>query len=131
MGLDMYLSGKKFILTDWENPANNVMEDGFRVQERVLEVGYWRKHPNLHGFIVNTFADGEDDCQPINLSADNLRTTLEAVKADALPHTDGFFFGKSDGSEKAETIEILEKALIWLETKAPREWRRIEYCASW
>jgi hypothetical protein len=22
------------------------------------DLGYWRKHPNLHGYIINTFAEG-------------------------------------------------------------------------
>lgn len=26
-------------------------------------IGYWRKEPNLHGFIVENFADGNDDCR--------------------------------------------------------------------
>jgi hypothetical protein len=31
--------------------------------DRDREVGYWRKHPDLHGYIVETFADGVDACQ--------------------------------------------------------------------
>lgn len=133
MGLDMYLSGKKYLPNNWENPAKNVMEDGYRVQERVLELGYWRKHPNLHGFIVQTFANGDDDCTAINLSPDNLRTIIEAVKSDKLPRTDGFFFGSSDWWEdkKPEVVETLEKALAWSETKEDGTWRIVEYQASW
>jgi hypothetical protein len=56
MGLDMYLTGEKFLMT------RNLEEDGFRLRSKTLELGYWRKHPNLHGYIVQTFADGTDEC---------------------------------------------------------------------
>ena len=48
MGLDMYLDGEKYLWTDHLNPENNLREDGYRVKARTVELGYWRKHPNLH-----------------------------------------------------------------------------------
>jgi hypothetical protein len=136
MGLDMYLNGKKFLWTNWNEPSKNLTEDGFEVKEKILRLGYWRKHPNLHGFIVNTFAGGEDECQEIELSNADIRKIIDAVKAKALPHTTGFFFGVSDGSEDEETIEILERALKWVEDPNDdgpngRESRSIVYQASW
>ena len=123
MGLDMYLTGEKYLRTDYENPANNLTEDGFRLETQLLRLGYWRKHPNLHGFIVNTFADGEDTCQQIHLEADDIERIIDAVTRDALPHTDGFFFGRSDGSEKSNDLRILNVALEWLRTPEPNIWR--------
>ena len=76
MGLDMYLTGEKYLLTDHENPDNNRTEDGFPLKGKLLRLGYWRKHPNLHGFIVNTFADGEDTCHQISLDADDKQLTV-------------------------------------------------------
>lgn len=131
MGLDMYLRGEKFLYTDWNNPDNNLKEDGFRVCRRQLELGYWRKHPNLHGFIVQTFANGLDECQRIELCADDLRTILAAVDSNSLPFTTGFFFGESDGSEREETMRILNAAIEWLETEEPRVAREVFYQASW
>ena len=131
MGLDMYLTGKKFIPTNWENPEANVKEDGFRVSERQLELGYWRKHPNLHGYIVQTFAEGVDECQNIELAADDLRAILAAIEYNVLPETDGFFFGNSDGSEKPEDLKIFTAALAWLEDKSDKTWRSVVYHASW
>lgn len=32
MGLDMYLNGNKYLMTDWQTPANNRTEDGFESQ---------------------------------------------------------------------------------------------------
>lgn len=131
MGLDMYLTGEKYLLTDHENPDNNRSEDGFPLKGKLLRLGYWRKHPNLHGFIVNTFADGEDTCHQISLDADDIERIIEAVTRDDLPHTEGFFFGQSDGSEKAEDLRILKAALEWLRTPESNIWRSIHYQASW
>jgi len=59
MGLDMFLHGEKYF---WGHNGKRPKEDGFEVKEHILELGYWRKHPNLHGYIVQTFADGKDEC---------------------------------------------------------------------
>jgi len=131
MGLDMYLTGEKYLVTDFEDPAGNLTEDGFPLKGKLLRLGYWRKHPNLHGFIVNTFADGEDTCQPIHLTAEAIERIIDAVTRDALPHTDGFFFGESDGSEKSEDLRILSAALEWLRTEEANVWRSVTYQASW
>jgi hypothetical protein len=115
MGLDSYLSGRKFywsILSD--DPRK---EDGFEVEQIDLRLGYWRKHPDLHGFIVNTFADGRDECQEIELSGENLRTIAEAVIGRRLPRTSGFFFGESyDTDEQRQNdLKILTRAIAWVE----------------
>lgn len=129
MGLDMYLEGRKFIhgIDKKERPK----EDGYELKYRILELGYWRKHPNLHGYIVQTFADGKDDCQDIELGAEDLQKIINAIKANKLPETTGFFFGKSDGSETPEDIRILEAAIQWLKTEEPGVWRNVVYRASW
>lgn len=133
MGLDMYLDGKKFVWTDWKVPENNPREDGFEVKERVLRLGYWRKHPNLHGYIVETFAGGVDECQDIDMTLENLEQTLAAVKADDLPHTQGFFFGESLPEDKEPSIKILEDAINWLKDGKTDEKhsRSVTYHASW
>ena len=131
MGLDMYLTGEKFIMTaDGMNPQ----EDGFRLRSKTLELGYWRKHPNLHGYIVQTFAGGKDECQEIYLSVPgHIHTIIAAIKARQLPDTTGFFFGVSDKSdERMEAdIAIFEKALAWVETDEPGIFRSVRYRASW
>lgn len=131
MGLDMYLNGKKFIWTNWDKPELNPTEDGFELREKILRLGYWRKHPNLHGYIVNTFAGGEDDCREIDLDAGDIRQIIQVIRGKKLPHTEGFFFGASDGSEDDESIEILERAIAWLETKEDGVSRSVAYRASW
>lgn len=134
MGLDMYLEGEKFLWTDWKKPENNLMEDGFRLSRRILQLGYWRKHPDLHGFIAKNFAEDPEVCEKVELGEDDIVKIIAAVESDELPHTEGFFFGVSDGSEKARTIEIFKKALAWMRTKDEGDQkisRDISYRASW
>src|ERR1700722_18245707 len=123
MGLDMYLIGEKFLMPNYQNLGIHPQEDGFRLRSKTLELGYWRKHPNLHGYIVQTFADGKDECQTIKLDPDDIRTVIAAVKAKNLPHTTGSFFGSSDTSPKriSDDIEIFEKTLAWLQTEESRD----------
>jgi hypothetical protein len=130
MGLDMHLYGKKnfYALPD---EVGYQTEDGFRKAAHVLELGYWRKHPNLHGYIVQKFAAGVDDCREVPLDREDLKDIIRAVMADELPETTGFFFGKSDGSEKAETLQILTAALSWLTPATNSEYRSVHYRASW
>lgn len=133
MGLDMFLEGRKYHRTDWDHPENNPSEDGFKVKETVLELGYWRKHPNLHGYIVQTFAGGEDECQRIPLTENDIENIIAAVRERRLPHTDGFFFGTSDNTEDeaAVDIKIFEDALAWLKAPDKKHWRDVIYQASW
>jgi hypothetical protein len=123
MGLDMYLTGEIYYHRRERHRGEKKGE--------LFDLGYWRKHPNLHGFIVENFAHGDDNCQPIDLEADDLARIVEAVKADDLPHTTGFFFGTSDGSEKATDLEIFQNAIAWLNDEADAECRSISYRASW
>lgn len=117
MGLDMHLTGRKYFWQTYGNIHAQRREDDKRVNSMEVQLGYWRKHPNLHGFIVNTFANGNDDCKEIELEADALKQIIVAVKDRKLPETSGFFFGKSDDSDEArkKDIKILTDALEWLE----------------
>lgn len=131
MGLDMYLDGDKYLALDFDNPENALTEDGYRLTNKTLRLGYWRKHPNLHGYIVNSFADGVDQCQRIHLNEDDIEKIIDAVARNALPHTAGFFFGVSDGSEREETLQIFREALRWMRITEPNVFRSVHYQASW
>jgi len=128
MGLDMYLTGEKFIMNAGQQ------EDGFPLRSKTLELGYWRKHPNLHGYIVQNFAGGEDECQDIDLGdPERIRTIIKAIRGKKLPDTTGFFFGASDSSREQirDDIAIFERAIAWLETEEPGIFRSVVYRASW
>ena len=125
MGLDMYLNGKK-----WFSNLENV-EDGYVVKEHILELGYWRKYPDLHGYIVQTFANGVDECQPINLTEEQLEQLIDAIAENKLIPTTGFFFGTSHPDYAEDDIKILKKALDWLKKSVKHEYRSVVYQASW
>lgn len=134
MGLDMYLSGRKRPAYDYANDRATREEDGYRVEEVSLRLGYWRKHADLHGFIVETFAEGEDKCQEIHLGKGDLEMLINAVKGATLPHTEGFFFrfGNYDPKEEvAHDLSILTAAQQWLADKPENEFRYVVYQASW
>lgn len=128
MGLDMYLNGERYFM---DRPPPPPGKPAFKAE--IYELSYWRKHPNLHGYIVQEFADGKDECQEIPLGEDELIQIMEAVKANELPHTTGFFFGVSEGTpeERQEDLNILQSALEWLRTKEEGIWRSVYYQASW
>jgi len=132
MGLDMFLQGHQY----FTNRTQTI--DDFPVKEMIVELGYWRKHANLHGAIVQTFADGEDNCEPVELNKDDIEKLIEMVKTNVLPHTTGFFFGESaqPGSECyreqfEDDIKQLENALKWYDTKQEGSFRWVTYRASW
>ena len=154
MGLDMYLYGEKSVSS--ETDGNPIMEDGFIVENKTLNMGYWRKHANLHGFIVKEFADDNDDCSRIWLGEEDLEKIIETLPTDGMfdERVDGFFFGRSFfpgekdayGSyeeQKSRDISIFTKALEWCRNKAPGvgkygddnfkwpESRGVYYQASW
>lgn len=136
MGLDMYLKGRRYLFREKR------VEGGHPVSEVIFELGYWRKHPDLHGYIVDTFADGVDECQKITLTAEDLEKIIEAVKNDKLVHTEGFFFGRSYKpgekdefssyeDQKKEDIGLLRDALCWLKEKDDGAHKTVFYRASW
>lgn len=122
MGLDMCLYGEDVAL---------------ELNER-KELAYWRKHPQLHGYIVNTFAAGIDECQSINLSLEDMKDIIEAIKTDSMfdKVVTGFFFGRSYfptddeyDEQKKEDLEYFLSAISWkLEDDEHRE---IYYQSSW
>lgn len=130
MGLDMYLQGHQYFGADTGKKI-----DDFRIKEIIVELGYWRKHPNLHGAIITAFADGKDECQIIELSLSNIEGLISMVEADNLPFTQGFFFGQSAtpkdsdyNEQKQNDINILQNVLKWYSSS---EIRWVTYRASW
>lgn len=128
MGLDMYLWGRES--KHFDDPR--VVDDkGRQVVACEIDLGYWRKHPNLHGFIVDTFADGVDECQRIALDVEDIEKIIHAINAKALPYTEGFFFGKSENTEAEAAFDrkVFMEALEWIAEKPMV--RRVIYQASW
>lgn len=105
MGLDMYA------LTTEHQIDQDV---DFNVEE-ATEFHYWRKHPNLHGWMQRLYVEkgGQDDlfnCASVKLTTEDLDRLETVVKAGTLPRTEGFFFGTSNGSETADDLAFIENA---------------------
>lgn len=108
MGLDMYA---------YKTKAKPETETDFStINFNEQEIHYWRKHPNLHGWMENLYYNkgGERDsfnCVPVELTLDDLKALYEDIKTNNLPQTGGFFFGQTDGSETEDDLQFVEKAL--------------------
>jgi len=128
MGLDMYLEGRQHF---W---GHTTMEEGYPLKTKTFELGYWRKHPNLHGYIVSNYADeGKDNCEPMLLDQAALIDIMAAVREDRLPHTSGFFFGSSmeNQEQRDHDLAVLTKALFWLQNSSKDDNRTVIYQAIW
>ena len=138
MGLDMYLTGKKFYTT-LAGTQRRKDAEGFEIESEIVTLGYWRKHANLHGYIVQTYPEGKDECQDITLDLDAINHLLDVVKnpEEEMPKTEGFFFGESDNSDEQiqDDVAQLTKALAFLTSPLIFEekgvWRSVIYTASW
>ncbi len=138
MGLDMYLTGNAL---EARSEGKRPKRDGFDIIATRLDLGYWRKHRMLHGYIVQNFADGVDDCRRIELEEEDLsQIEIALLKwADnyaALPKTEGFFFGDDEGDEyyrkrAKEDAGMFREARRWLQKKQDDVWKSVEYEASW
>jgi hypothetical protein len=152
MGLDMYLTGEKYFVRDYQsaeyldNDASRpIDDDGERIESSNHSLAYWRKFAPLHNFIVDEFANGEDDCQRIGLGRDDLIKIAEAIEGNKLPPDDdclGFFFGSPEiwaeyRAEAKEHAAQFRAAATWFdaapkyESGSPMQWRSVHYQAIW
>lgn len=133
MGLDMYLTGKRYLWRSKENDQKtadaidqlDIGNNGMRIKGVECEAMYWRKANAIHGWFVDNVQDGEDDCKEYEVRADQLEELVDACKkaladrenaAKILPPTSGFFFGSNDLDEwywdcLENTVEGLSKVL--------------------
>jgi len=79
------------------------------------EIAYWRKHPNLQGWMENLYiskgGQEEFNCVPVELEHEDLNNLEQAITNSELPDTQGFFFGSnSDEHYKGQDLEFIEKA---------------------
>lgn len=110
MGLDQY--AYKVFGEPYDDP-----DKGLCYPEKI-EIAYWRKHPDLQGWMQNLYAEKggteEFNCEKVWLEAEDLERLYEDVVNDNLPQTTGFFFGQSNPEEKEYDLEFIALALIAL-----------------
>lgn len=105
MGLDMFAYKTKETITA---PVDFDVKDA-------EEMHYWRKHPNLHGWMERLYRqkDGKEasfNVVNLQLTAEDLDQLEREVARKILPSTTGFFFGESDGSEVDDDLAFIAKA---------------------
>jgi hypothetical protein len=159
MGLDMYLEARKYVgRIDWnkvpkrglndDTPVdfNDYLNEDFVAVKEIfppeltkhtesgsyvaVNVGYWRKANQIHGWFVREVQNGVDDCKEYSVSREKLEelrdTVTKVLEGDKntarelLPVTEGFFFGnydEEDGYDKwyeeqlFHTRDVLENIL--------------------
>lgn len=75
------------------------------------EIAYWRKHPNIHGWMERLYQErgGEDpnfNCARVELTIDDLDNLEDSIRYRSLPHTVGFFFGESTGDSRETEYDL-------------------------
>lgn len=123
MGLDMYAFSTK------AKPKTEVDFETKNFQPE--ELHYWRKHPNLHGWMQSLYEakggeslDFNGDC--VTLDEEDLDNLEDDIKNGNLPDTSGFFFGNSIGDEDLDDLEFVEKA-----REAIKEGKTVYYTSWW
>lgn len=138
MGLDMYLSAKRY-MSKYFDPADSdkikqvneifgfegLEDEDYNAQEVTFRVGYWRKANAIHKWFVDNCQGGVDECQETYISREQLQALIDLCKevmankgkaSELLPSASGFFFGGTDYDEwyfmdVENTIARLEKIL--------------------
>lgn len=91
MGLDMYLTRKKYIGGNYEhNEVEGTIEISSRGKKIPIDlnkvtyvdeqVGYWRKANAIHKWFVDNVQEGNDDCKSYYLSTEQLKELLSLCK---------------------------------------------------
>jgi len=141
MGLDMYAytASRHGQYDDWWsgadlNPESNEFENP--KLSKPVEIGYWRKHPNLHGWMEQLWqkkTDGiirensEFNGVELELTREDLDQLERDIAEGFLPETNGFFFGEaSDEYYKERDLEFIKQARMNLFLGL-----RVFYNSSW
>ena len=116
MGLDMYVSRKKYLGWNYEHNRKNVKlpnlkkfgVDVEKVSSVEMNELYWRKVNHVHKWFVDHVQKGVDDCgeYPVEKSDfESLLSDVDEVLKDKtmaqalLPRKEGFFFGSKEYDE--------------------------------
>jgi hypothetical protein len=125
MGLDMYAyvaakAGQQDEFYQGAEWDNDLKEHRNPNVNRPRQIAYWRKHPNLHGWMAELWLRREgnelresDNFNGIEmeLTADDLDDLEAVIKARELPSTSGFFFGTdADEHYYKDDLKFIQEA---------------------
>ena len=128
MGLDMHMFSTT---SDLDSPTDFQETNHFKRSQDDEEIFYWRKHPNLHGWMeylyrVRGGKSDEFNLVPVKLELEDLEELEIDVKLGNLPETIGFFFGTSEGRGKDQDLEFIAKARSEI-----AKGKSVYYTSSW
>jgi hypothetical protein len=127
MGLDMYLTAKRYIYDFGDDgialrdALKELQVNGMEVKEVSYRAGYWRKANHIHKWFVDNVQDGEDNCSEYLVTHEKLERLLDLVNEvlrnkdkanELLPTANGFFFGSDVYDEGYFDDLIQTKAII-------------------
>jgi hypothetical protein len=124
MGLDQYAYVAARAGQQQEYWESYVTETEKSSVTKPREIAYWRKHPNLHGWMEQLWKDkgcpnGDrsnlDDWTfngiELELVWDDLDLLEQAIISNKLPNTRGFFFGEnSDEYYREQDLQFIKEA---------------------
>ena len=123
MGLDQYANARK------GEPTTD--DEGYTYYEDSMELAYWRKHPNLQGFMQDLYyekgGEGEFNCVDVELTLEDLDALEQTLDDEALPETAGFFFGTDSSDYYAEA----DREFIVAARAAIKQGYTVTYSSWW
>jgi hypothetical protein len=153
MGLDMYLTAKRYLWSDKDKEISEKINElvgvkgdmenrwngsSMIVKEISIDAMYWRKANAIHNWFVCNIQGGEDDCKEYQVNRGHLeellsycRQALETKDPEILEPKGGFFFGSTEidqyyWDDIQATAQGLERALT-----LPEKEYEFYYQASW
>lgn len=158
MGLDMYLSGKRYLWAINDNdpdtktaeviaklfpeltPNTRWGKEQSRIKEITCEAAYWRKANAIHQWFVKNCQDGVDDCGEYPVGHDDLKALIDLCKQvlanrelakELLPSQSGFFFGSTEYDDYyySDLENTIAQLEPWLD-KDKEQWT-LYYHSSW
>jgi hypothetical protein len=121
MGLDMYAyvaakAGQQNEFYEGAEFDETTREFVNKTTTKPREIAYWRKHPNLHGWMERLAEQKNLNYESFNgiemeLTAEDLDELERAVTHGQLPATGGFFFGNNaDEHYRESDLEFVKNA---------------------
>lgn len=132
MGLDMYAYAAARAGQQQEYWESYVTETEKSSVTKPREIAYWRKHPNLHGWMEDLYRERGGESEMFNgveleLFWEDLEQLEEDITNGRLPSTTGFFFGdNSDDYYRLQDLEFVRQARAEIFTGL-----KVFYNSSW
>jgi len=119
MGLDMYayVAAKAGEMNaHYESYSYDLAESSPRYESpKPREIAYWRKHPNLHGWMHRLWEsqgnEGDFNGDELELTWEDIERLEQDIRNKQLPGTTGFFFGNdADDHYREDDLAFVRNA---------------------